>query len=195
MQKSPLTRQFLYFFSALLILSSAACKTACKEGDCLNGGVCGDSGCQCTNSYTGKNCETNVCKDVKCNNGTCIRGVCSCRPGYEGADCLTEVQTKFIGSYVTQSTCGGRGNCSIQKYGGTENAEILIGTIVDPFNYSHSLVGRVSNTSITVQSQYLNNSTIAEGSGQLNGTTVTLNMKYKRSGETNFTSCTYTLIK
>jgi hypothetical protein len=188
-------RHSIYFGISVLLFLVSSCKPACKEGDCFNGGVCGDSGCQCVGSYTGKNCETNACKGVVCNNGTCVNGVCSCKSGYEGSDCLTEVQAKFIGTYAYTSTLGKTGTCSIQKDGPTQDEEVLINPILDPFNYSHSLLCSVSGNGITVQSQYLLNSTIAEGSGQINGTVITLNMKYKRTGDINFTNCVYTFTR
>lgn len=188
-------RYAIYFSVSALLFLVASCKSACKEGDCLNGGVCGDTGCQCVGSYSGKNCETNACKDVKCNNGTCVNGVCSCKPGYEGSDCLTEVQAKFVGTYSYTNSAGASGNCIIQKDGPTADAEVLINPILDPFGYSHSLLCNVSGNGITVQSQYLLNSTVAEGSGQINGSVITLNMKYKRTGDLNYTNCSYTLTK
>ena len=195
MESKVLKGRLLCFIVAIFLLIISACKTACKEGGCLNGGVCSDSGCKCIGSYTGKNCETNACKGVICNNGTCVNGVCSCNSGYEGADCLTEVHAKFIGTYYYSNSLGATGYCSFQKDGPTKDAELLINAIKDPFNYAHTLLCNLSGNGITVQSQYLLNSTIAEGSGQINGAVVTLNMKYKRTGDVNFTNSIYTFTR
>ena len=55
------TLRFLAFFLALTcsILSTQSCKDACKDVICLNEGICNEGDCDCTDGFTGLNCENN----------------------------------------------------------------------------------------------------------------------------------------
>lgn len=93
--------------SAFIITTYTACKDACKDVACLNGGACQSGKCICPTGFLGENCEKTLCTGVVCqNNGACIEGVCQCMAGYEGKFCETLVAEKLLGVWNGQSTCG-----------------------------------------------------------------------------------------
>jgi hypothetical protein len=185
----------LSYLLVLFLVCTVSCKN-CKDSDCLNNGYCGDSGCECTGNYTGKNCEINSCENIDCNHGACVNGLCDCSPGYDGTDCNEEVHTKFIGDYLYTSPCVSGSKVSIiRKIGPTSSSEIVIQSVYDPNAYVHALYAKVSETSITVASQNLPNGSIASGSGSISGGVVTLNMSYKPTASSTASTCKYTFVK
>lgn len=72
------------FFSFLLI----GCDK-CKDVDCGEGGTCVEGVCECSDGYSGENCENyDPCWDVTCQNGgECVDGTCECPGGYSGPEC------------------------------------------------------------------------------------------------------------
>ena len=57
--------------------------------NCKNGGTCSSGGkCRCRTGFTGKRCETTICRPECLNGGVCIdANVCDCKDGYTGARC------------------------------------------------------------------------------------------------------------
>ena len=48
----------LLFLFAIISMSLFACKDACEDVTCQNGGTCDDGTCICADGYSGTNCET-----------------------------------------------------------------------------------------------------------------------------------------
>jgi hypothetical protein len=130
------------------------------------------------------------CKDITCENGgTCTEGICECPSGYEGTNCETSWASAFEGSYnVTETyTIAGGGN-------GTENFSSVITSGSDPKKITisnFSLSGQNINADLeTATSLKINNQTVtvsgtqfvANGTGSLAGSTVTLNYTLATGG-------------
>ena len=56
---------------------------------CKHGGTCAPGGkCRCRTGFTGKRCETPICRPECMNGGVCVdANVCHCMDGYTGARC------------------------------------------------------------------------------------------------------------
>lgn len=148
-------------FLLFLLLSSSliGCKEKCADVNCLNGGVCND-------------------------------GTCTCPIGYDGEFCQDEARTKFLGNYsVHEEISSSSGNtskdytCSIVT-NGTDKFAIKFTNL---YNYSscpngnNEVEATVSGNNITIANQPLCWPN-TEGSGSINGTTITLNYTNTLSG-------------
>ncbi|WP_276135087.1 calcium-binding EGF-like domain-containing protein [Polluticoccus soli] len=92
--------------AAFTVVTYTACKNACADVVCLNGGACQDGKCICPSGFVGVNCEKTPCSDVDCRNGgTCKDGKCLCPAGYEGSNCETPMVNKFMGKWNGQERC------------------------------------------------------------------------------------------
>ncbi len=86
----------MFVFLSLTTLYSCK-KDPCDGKVCLNGGVCVDGTCLCSNGYSGPNCATpptppDPCLNVTClNGGYCSNGQCVCPQGYTGSNCSVQV--------------------------------------------------------------------------------------------------------
>ncbi|XP_061162661.1 fibropellin-1-like [Saccostrea echinata] len=70
-----------------------------NNDDCLNGGTCNNSTCNCSHYYQGTTCETFNCtgNNTACNHGVCLAsGNCDCSSGYAGNPCLPSESSGFI---------------------------------------------------------------------------------------------------
>lgn len=186
--------QFFKLLIGIFIICSAGCQPdACKDVTCLNGGACNDGTCICPTGFTGTYCETTViidpCDGVLClNGGTCVDGTCDCPPGFTGANCETVVtQTLPLGTYnVTESCTSGNFAYSIAITAGSGGNQILISNFGD---YTVTVVGTVSGTSITIPNQTVGGGTFS-GSGTINGSVVIIN--YTVTAGSSSDSCTMT---
>jgi len=90
-----------FIILCLFLLFSGCCKDACKDVDCGPNGFCVDGTCDCSEGYSGVNCQVN-CASVNCNNGTCDpdTGECICDEGYEGDFCDMTIAAKFLGTWI-----------------------------------------------------------------------------------------------
>lgn len=121
-------------------------------------------------------CTDDPCKDVVCVNGECVDGTCACDAGYEGTDCSTEQRAKFIGVYSVTGTV----TCPVTG-GGTiptstlniSNSSSDVSKIVIDFAGALTVIGTVTGTSLTIESQLVSGFTYT-GSGSINGNNITL---------------------
>lgn len=92
--------------AAFTLVTYTACKNACADVACLNGGACQDGKCICPSGFIGVNCEKTLCSDVDCKNGgACKDGNCLCAAGYEGSRCEIAMADKFLGKWDGQEKC------------------------------------------------------------------------------------------
>jgi hypothetical protein len=130
------------------------------------------------------------CKDVTCSNGgTCTSGVCDCPSGYEGTNCETSWASGFTGNYnVAESYIiagGGNGTANFSSIitAGSDAKKITVS------NFSESgqniTVDVETKTSLKINSQTVTVSGtqfVANGTGSIAGSTVTLNYTLAQAG-------------
>jgi hypothetical protein len=123
------------------------------------------------------------CKDVTCSNGgTCTEGICDCPSGYEGTNCETSWSSAFAGNYNVAESYTITGQAPA-----TANFSSVISTGTDPkkitvSNFSDSGQNITADletaTSLKINSQIVTVSGtqfVANGTGSIAGSTVTLN--------------------
>jgi len=133
-------------------------------------------------AFTATGCKKDECKDKNCGHGTCVDGTCECSAGYEGSECGTEQRTKFIGSYTGTFSCSGGSPGTVNMTISSSSTGVDKVVMTDGFD---TWVCSVSGSSITIANQTLSGGATLQGSGQLVGTQLTLNLNI--SG----TTCTY----
>jgi hypothetical protein len=175
---------------AALIFGIQSCKkdepcdriVCAAGGHCVDGTCIYDNPCAAVTCPTGTFCDNGVCiqadpcNGINClNGGTCINGACSCATGDEGVDCGTEVRSKFTGVWKTAAeSCSTINNPSYDISITTSTGGILEITISNLFNISTFIVtATVNGNDINIPAQTVGFSTI-QGTGTLNGSTITL---------------------
>jgi len=62
----------------------------CAAVSCGTNGNCVAGACECSDGYTGEQCEIGPCANVNCgDHGVCVAGACDCSDGYTGEECET----------------------------------------------------------------------------------------------------------
>jgi len=133
------------------------------------------------------------CKDVTCSNGgSCTEGICECPSGYEGTNCETSWSSAFAGNYNVAESYSGDAT-------GTDNFSSVISTGTDPkkitiSNFSNSGQNITADletaASIKINSQTVTVSGVqfvANGTGSITGSTVTLNYSLATGGVVSLT--------
>lgn len=137
------------------------------------------------------------CEGVTCSNGgTCNNGSCSCAAGYEGSTCGTEVRSKFIASYSVQENCSPGGNFNYNMTINSSATGVQNVVLNNFYGVGAAVVGTVSGTSINIANQTVTVSGQAltfSGSGQVNGSIMTLSYTASQGG--NVDNCTATCTK
>lgn len=142
------------------------------------------------------------CKDVDCVNGTCAEGDCDCEEGWEAADCTTEKREKFLGTYTGNEICDTLGN--LDSY--TIGIEVGTGSVsnlnIDNFaNFDVDVMATVNDDGLSfiIPNQSVsygpNTSYTFSGSGQKNGSTITVNYTVIINGTGVSDGCVYTALK
>ncbi len=132
-------------------------------------------------------CKKDPCKDETCNDkGTPTANGdvcdCACNTGYEGDKCETEWSTKFVGSYNVTETGSATGTFS-SSISANSSTEVKISNFSDSgMNINATLDAgstlKINNASITVGGANF----VANGTGSISGTTVTLNYTLSYGG-------------
>lgn len=134
-------------------------------------------------AFTATGCKKDKCKDKNCGNGSCVDGSCVCNTGYEGSECGTEVRAKFIGQYSGTFSCSGGSPGTVNM--SISNSSTGVNKVVMSDGFDNWICS-VSGSSLTIANQTISGGNTIQGSGQLAGSILTLNLNI--SG----TSCTYT---
>ncbi len=82
--------------------------TPCADIDCGEHGECVYGTCECSDGYTGNQCETppDPCAGVNCGeHGTCVDGSCECTDDYTGELCDIPPSPKIV--FITESLHNG----------------------------------------------------------------------------------------
>jgi hypothetical protein len=169
--------------SAFTITTYTACKDACDDVVCLNGGACQYGKCVCPSGYLGDNCEKTLCTGVKCENGgACVEGACQCLPGYEGKFCETLLAEKFLGEWKGTDGChSGTHTLTIEK-GITKNDVKILGVMGRP----GSLMGTITESKVVViQKQSFDTYDQIEGELTLENNKLIFEFTYYFIGGTN----------
>ncbi|HMQ77056.1 MAG TPA: hypothetical protein PKE21_13400 [Flavobacteriales bacterium] len=133
-------------------------------------------------AFTATGCKKDECKDKNCGNGSCVDGNCVCNTGYEGSECGTQTRAKFIGSYTGTFSCSGGSPGTINMTITNSSAGITSVVMSDGFD---NWVCTVSGSTLNIANQTISGGNTIQGSGQLVGNILTLNLNI--SG----TTCTY----
>lgn len=142
------------------------------------------------------------CKDVDCVNGTCNEGDCDCDEGWEAADCTTEKRKKFLGDYTGNEVCDTLGNVDSYTIG------IEVGTgavsninIVNFAGFDVDVMATINEDGVSflVPNQSVsygpNTAYTFSGSGQKNGSTLTVSYTVIINGTGTSDGCVYTALK
>lgn len=82
------------------------CTDLCKDLTCENNGTCFEGTCNCTQAWTGPQCEIPKCDVLYCQNGgVCWNGECECPIGYYGEVCEFQMRNNFVGTWNAIATC------------------------------------------------------------------------------------------
>jgi len=88
-------------FAQTELYKTELCPNNCNgHGTCLAKGVC-----NCTEGWTGANCNIGLCQNGCAPNGKCTGGFCVCQDGWDGVDCQTK------------ASCASLANCTDENHG------------------------------------------------------------------------------
>ena len=112
-------------FGQTELYKTELCPKNCNgPGKCLSKGVC-----ECSEGWTGAQCNIGLCQNDCAPNGKCSGGFCSCQDGWDGVDCKTKANCDVVNNCTNQN----RGICvktdlckCYTGYGGLDCSQISL---------------------------------------------------------------------
>ncbi len=116
----------------------------------------------------------------------------TCDPGFEGTDCKTEVRAKFLGNYAASDSPGSL-TYSVVIGNGTSLSDVVISSSFSDNYFVNSVKATVSDKTITIARQQPDSDNyFVEGTGTINGKTITWNYNIINATVSPETAISYT---
>ena len=173
----------------------------CKNIPCINGAFQQDTSfclCVCEEGFFGNDCANEdkcVTGNVTCLNGAVcdqLTGICDCPNGFEGDSCQINSNLRYEGLYNVVETCSSSGGDNLITYVSSINADTSVAgriTFSNINNRGLQLKANVNDNFISIPAQPIPPLQVTGGSGQINQSTLTINIKYSYTESGVTSSC------
>lgn len=141
-------------------------------------------------AVTYSSCSKIECVGKTCQHGgSCNKGKCSCPSNYEGDNCENGINKKFAGTFTGNSDCAGPGTQFTFAASPTNPTQVFMQ------GPSTTLNCTVSGNSLTIpyQTYYSGGDQVSvQGSGTLNGNSITIYLAASDLTTGDFETCNFT---